>query len=259
MTLRSVRIFGVRISNLAFDEAVARLGQDLSARGGGCRTVVFPNAATLNIAYEASPYMAALNAADHIFGDGAGVRLAARANRVDLQANLNGTDVIPALIDARPGVRVFLLGGSEAMSQAAADGFVRRFPKAALVGRHHGYFNHADCDDVIAAINAASPDLLLVGFGNPLQEMWLHRHRDRLDARLSAGVGGLFAYWAGTLSRAPRVVRWLGLEWLHILSRQPHKAGRYLVGNPLFLLRVLRRMRQDRVATAADLQHASRR
>jgi N-acetylglucosaminyldiphosphoundecaprenol N-acetyl-beta-D-mannosaminyltransferase len=53
-------------------------------------------------------------------------------------------------------------------------------------------------------------------------------------------VGGLFGYWAGDIRRAPMWLRRFGAEWLGILLQQPHKAGRYLLGNPLFLMRILR-------------------
>jgi N-acetylglucosaminyldiphosphoundecaprenol N-acetyl-beta-D-mannosaminyltransferase len=54
------------------------------------------------------------------------------------------------------------------------------------------------------------------------------------------GVGGLFDFWAGNVSRSPRWLRWLGHEWVWRLLQEPGRmARRYLVGNPLFLSRVL--------------------
>ena len=65
-------------------------------------------------------------------------------------------------------------------------------------------------------------------------------HRDRLRVPVCMGVGGLFDYWAGTLQRAPVWLRALGHEWFWLLLHQPRsKARRYLIGNPLFLVRVL--------------------
>ena len=43
----------------------------------------------------------------------------------------------------------------------------------------------------------------------------------------------------GDLRRAPAWMRRARLEWLHIVRRQPHKARRYFVGIPTFLLRCL--------------------
>ena len=76
--------------------------------------------------------------------------------------------------------------------------------------------------------------------GNPVQERWIHAHREQLEVPLCLGVGGLFHYWAGDLRRAPAWLRRMGAEWLGILLQQPHKARRYLLGNPLFVARILR-------------------
>jgi N-acetylglucosaminyldiphosphoundecaprenol N-acetyl-beta-D-mannosaminyltransferase len=82
--------------------------------------------------------------------------------------------------------------------------------------------------------------VLLVGMGNPKQEQWIDAHRARLNVPLCLAIGGLFDYWVGDLIRAPGWIRRMGYEWLHILVSQPHKARRYLIGNPKFLLRVAR-------------------
>ena len=112
------------------------------------------------------------------------------------------------------------------------------FPKWELAGYHHGYVDVEDCDAVISGINAADADLLLVGMGNPKQELWIHENRKRLNVQVCMGVGGLFDYWAGDLTRAPAWMRRLGIEWIHLMLRQPRKLHRYLVGGPQFLLRV---------------------
>ncbi len=234
---RQVDIIGTTFVDMAFDEAAAELARVIDARER--RAVHFANAATLNLAAADPQYRDALNTADYVFGDGTGVRWAALLRGIRLQSNLNGTDLIPALLERRPGTRVFLLGGTDELIEQAACGFRRTFPQAELAGTHHGYFDHADSRGVIARINAAQPDLLLVGFGNPLQERWIAAQRHLLDVPLTAGVGGLFSYWAGTLVRAPGLYRRMGMEWLHILRKQPHKARRYLLGNPLFMMRMV--------------------
>lgn len=240
---QEVRILGVRFDDLTLESALARLQG--TARGPAGSTVVFPNAATLNLASGSHEYRDVLNASTFVFGDGTGVRWAARMRGVRLRANLNGTDVIPALLKATPGLRVYLLGGTEEVNAAAAAYAERSFP-VEIAGRHHGYFDLSDGADVLAAIAAGAPDLLLVGFGNPLQEEWIARNRSALRVPLTAGVGGLFGFWAGTRTRAPGLARRLGVEWVDILVREPHKAGRYLLGNPTFLLRAVRARAADR-------------
>ncbi|MGX9296190.1 WecB/TagA/CpsF family glycosyltransferase [Tsukamurella paurometabola] len=238
----TVRILGVRFDDLSVDSAVTRLQE--AARGAEALTVVFPNAATLNLAARSPTYRDILNSADFVFGDGTGVRWAARMRGVRLRANLNGTDVIPALLEATPGLRVYLLGGTEEVNAAAAAAAARKFP-VDVVGRHHGFFDLDASADVLAAITAAAPDVLLVGFGNPLQEEWIAKNLNALHVPLTAAVGGLFGFWAGTRTRAPGLARRLGVEWVDILLREPHKAKRYLLGNPAFLARAVRSRSAD--------------
>ena len=162
-----------------------------------------------------------------------------KARGVRLKANLNGTDLVPALLARGQGLRCFLLGATPEAIERAAAHFRQAYPGCVLAGHHHGYLDEAATSRVIEAINAADVDLLLVGMGNPLQERWIARHRSRLKVGLCVGVGGLFSYWAGDLDRAPGWMRRCGVEWLHILRRQPKKFQRYVFGNPLFLLRLL--------------------
>jgi N-acetylglucosaminyldiphosphoundecaprenol N-acetyl-beta-D-mannosaminyltransferase len=243
---RPVTVFGVTITDASREAAMRLL--DALRRAPGPGSVYFVNAHTLNLAAADPAYREVLNGADLVFGDGTGVRWAARARGVRLQANLVGTDLVPDYLESRPGQRVFLLGGTPEQVDRAGEGFRALFPQTELVGVHHGYLDDATSQAAVAAINAARPDLLLVGMGNPLQERWIARWRDRLDARLCLGVGGVFAYWAGSLDRAPLWLRRQGFEWLHILRRHPHKARRYLVGNAAFLLRLLTRLPADRRA-----------
>ena len=235
-----VTILGVTIDDLTFADAVAVLRA--AAGDQRPRTIYFANAHTLNGAAEAEDYRHILNGADFVFGDGTGVRWAARLQRHRMRANLNGTDLVPAFLQAAAtdGLRVYLLGAKAAVVARTADVVRQRFPGWTLAGRHDGYFQVDALDDLVTEINEARPHLLLVAMGNPLQERWIQANRARLRVNLCVGVGGLFAYLSGDTSRAPSCMRRLGLEWLGVMVMQPRKAMRYLRGNPLFLWRVVR-------------------
>jgi N-acetylglucosaminyldiphosphoundecaprenol N-acetyl-beta-D-mannosaminyltransferase len=205
--------------------------------------IYFVNAHTLNTACDDPTYRAVLQRADRVFGDGTGVRWGARLiHGVALKDNVNGTDLVPLLFQrlAGRGLRYFLLGNTPDRIERAAAYAQAQFPGWTLAGCHHGYLKAGDHDAVVDKINASGAHLLLVGMGNPLQEQWIDAHRARLTVPLCLATGGLFDYWVGDLVRAPGWVRRLGHEWVHLLVSQPHKAGRYLVGNPKFLWRVAR-------------------
>jgi N-acetylglucosaminyldiphosphoundecaprenol N-acetyl-beta-D-mannosaminyltransferase len=103
---------------------------------------------------------------------------------------------------------------------------------------------------VLQEIQAARPDILLLGLGMPLQETWLMENRHRIDAGVALTGGAVFDYVSGGLRRGPRLLTDNGLEWLARLHLEPRRLWRrYLLGNPIFLLRVLgqvfRRLRQN--------------
>src|SRR6185369_3033836 len=147
--------------------------------------------------------------------------------------NLVGTDLMPFFfvntMDRR--YRYFLLGARGDVVERAAEYLVRQFPGLCIVGYHHGHYDQDEHDGVLERINAARPEVLLVGMGNPIQECWIHDNRPRLTkVRLAVGVGGLFDHWGGVLKRAPRWVRRNGFEWAQLMLQQPHKWRRYLWG-----------------------------
>jgi len=114
-----------------------------------------------------------------------------------------------------------------------------------IVGTYHGYFDKTPGspgnEAVIQAINAVKPNILIVGFGMPLQERWLMENWDRVEASVALTGGAVFDYVSGDLRRPPCWMTSHGLEWLGRLLIEPRRLWqRYLIGNPLFLWRVLK-------------------
>ena len=238
--LRSHQLLGVPVTDASMQEAVALMSAWVTARRP-TRAAFIVNAHTLNLACVDPDYHRVLNGADVVFGDGTGVRFAARRYGVRLKDNLVGTDLVPALMRAHLAERwrYFLLGGTAGTVVRAAARIQLAIPGLCIAGHHDGYIAGRE-PEVIQIINRSRADVLLVAMGNPLQERWIEAHRARLRVPLCVGVGGLFDHWAGNLRRAPRWMRRVGAEWTQILMQQPHKWRRYVIGNPVFIWRVLR-------------------
>ena len=93
---------------------------------------------------------------------------------------------------------------------------------------------------MIEAINAAKPDLVLVGMGSPLQEQWVTRWRSEVDAPVVWCLGATADFISGKVSRGPAFLH-QRQEWLARLFVDPKRLwSRYLIGNTRFLGRILR-------------------
>lgn len=236
--MATCRILGLDIAVLTRDVAAQVLAQRIHERNPV--RVAFVNANLANLAYRDAPLRKSLQ--DFLLlNDGAGLNLARRVlHGGAFPDNLNGTDFTPYFLDrCREPLNVFMLGAAAPVVARAAQVFVERWPHHRLVGRRHGYFTDDD-NRVFEAIRQAAPDLVLVAMGNGLQERVVARLVPEI-APSAWGVGGLFDFLSGNVPRAPSWMRRRGLEWTYRLWQEPRRLGpRYFLGNPAFVVRVLR-------------------
>ncbi len=236
-----VNVLGVGVDPLTVEELHAEIGRLVRKRQRGL--VLNVNARCLNLCYEDSKLRDFLNSAEIVFCDGAGVMLAARILGRRIPARITYADWAWQLADfaAARNFSLYFLGARPGVAQAAARRLKERYPDLEVAGVHHGYFDRSKNEAVVEEINAAAPDILLVGLGMPLQEYWLMENRHKLDAGLALTGGAVFDYVSGRLRRGPRLLVGSGFEWLARLLVEPRRLWRrYLVGNPLFLVRVVR-------------------
>lgn len=238
-TPRSFRFLEVDVDNQTLDSALESINTCVLAHSKA--RFAFINPDCLNKAAQNLSYRAALNSMDRVFADGSGLQLAARHLGVKLRANVNGTDLFPLLCaqSAANGHSIYLLGAAPGIAAQCAENMKNTYPLLKIAGTHDGYFE--DDDAVIDIVNATRPDILLVAFGAPKQEQWLARHIENLDVGVAMGVGGLFDFYSGRISRSPVWLRELGMEWIWRLLQEPSRMWRrYLIGNPLFVWRIWR-------------------
>lgn len=183
--------------------------------------------------------LAVLNQADAGICDGVGVSVASRLLHARGINRITGCDLFFRLVAraAQKGWRVFLLGASEQSNSRACSALCEKYPGLRIVGRHCGFFD--DDGRIVAQINASRADLLFVAMGSPRQEYWIAQHRAALEAPFCLGVGGSFDVAAGTITRAPALLRKIGAEWLYQLVTEPGKRFKRQTVYVPFLLRVI--------------------
>jgi exopolysaccharide biosynthesis WecB/TagA/CpsF family protein len=233
-------ILGIRVASLRRDEAISLLTEKIRDRS--FTKVSFLNAHNANIACSDKDFAAVLNGF-LVLADGIGVDIAARwLYGAPFPDNLNGTDFVPDLLKAsdKP-LTVALLGAKRANAERAAARLSQIAPQHKIVVVHDGFFTAQEEPGIVAAIGSLRPDILLVAMGVPRQEMWIARHMRPEHCTLPIAVGALLDFLSGSVPRAPVWMRRLRLEWLFRLLIEPGRLWRrYVVGNPLFLFRVLR-------------------
>lgn len=240
-----IEILGVRVDPLTVDELHQRLAEYID--GDQHALVLHANVHGINLAVEDPSMRQALAQADLLFCDGAGVILGARLLGHHIPERITYADWTWQLAEfaEQRGYSFFFLGAKPGVAQAAADRLLERHPNLKIVGVRDGYFNktpsHPENEAVLQCINQCRPNILIVGMGMPLQEQWLRENWPRLEANVALTGGAVFDYLSGELQRAPTWMTGHGLEWLGRLLIEPRRLWRrYLVGNPIFLSRVLK-------------------
>jgi N-acetylglucosaminyldiphosphoundecaprenol N-acetyl-beta-D-mannosaminyltransferase len=235
-----MRILGVRVDCVDMEGAVDAI-EGLVCEGGPTRLVATVNPEFVMRARDDQRFGEALESAELCVADGIGVVWAMRRLGCPQYERVSGSDLVPRLaaVCAKRGWRPFLLGSRPGVAAEAARRLEADNPGLVVAGTHAGSPRPEDDEETLGRIAAARPDLLLVAYGSPNQELWIARNRQRLGVPVAMGVGGTFDFLAGRVRRAPAWMRRAHLEWLWRLLLQPARVRRMAV-LPLYALAVLR-------------------
>ena len=232
---QQIKILGVAIDDVTEAEALERVAELIAA--GGAHHIVTVNPEFVMEARRNPAFRQVLARADLATPDGFGLLLVARRRGTPFRGRVTGvalTEQIAASA-ARRGWSLFLLGAAPGVAERAADALRRANPGLRIAGCHAGSPRPADEPAIRSIVAAARPDVLLVAYGHPAQDLWIARNQPALGVPVAIGVGGVFDYLAGVVPRAPAWMRRLGLEWLYRLIRQPWRWRRIVEAVPLFL------------------------
>ncbi len=273
---------GIAVDNLDMNGAVDRIAELIRAYPADKKA---RSVATLNVDFMVNALgyafskprhpelLEILRSADLVTADGFPVVVLSKIMNSPIKSRVTGADLVPALAErgAASGWSLYLLGGQAGSADEAAEKLCDQYPGLTIAGTDapmvhvsgEGMSSYeADDAEIVARINAAKPDILLIGFGNPKQEQWFYRNRHALRVPVSIGVGGTFEFIAGRTRRAPELLQKLNLEWVYRVYQDPHRLWkRYCIGlvklglltMPLLWLRLLESLKLGR-KSAAPLQ-----
>lgn len=247
----TIVVLGIPISNLSLEETIKHIFSMIDSwkTDGRARQV-----ATVNVDFVVNTLTWKLSRVRHpelldilvrsdlVTPDGMPIVLASRLLGTPLKERVTGADLVPMLAQesARRGKSIFFLGGRGDVGQRAAEKLQQQYPQLEIAGAYSPFVHVegaeiADSEDqdreIVDRINRSNADILLIGFGNPKQEVWFDRNRHRLKVPVSIGIGGTFEFIVGSVKRAPLWMQKTGTEWIFRITQDPRRLWkRYFVG-----------------------------
>ena len=260
MTRDTIVILGIPVDNLDMAETVERIFDliEASRKDGRARHVAtvnvdfVVNTLTWRLSRFRHPELIdILRRADLVTPDGMPIIWTSRMLGTPLKERVTGADLVPRLAQAaaRRGKSIYFLGGQGDVGRQAARKLQTQYPDLKIAGAESPFVRiegealtgEAGIDrEIVERINRSGADILLIGFGNPKQEVWFERNRSRLQVPVSIGIGGTYEFIVGSVVRAPQWMQKTGLEWIFRITQDPKRLWkRYFVGFFKFGLMIL--------------------
>lgn len=242
-----VNILGVHVDmvdiNGAADKIMSFFDEDR------LHSVYTPNSEIIMEAYKNPGFAKVLNNADLLTADGIGVVYASRILKKPIRERAAGYDIARVVLSRINNTehKLYLFGGKPGVAEEAMSRLLKEYKGLKIVGLRNGYFKPEEEADIVSDINSSGADIVFVCLGAPLQEKWIDRHKNELNARVAMGIGGSLDVFAGKAERAPEFFCKTGLEWFYRLCKEPQRAGR-MTALPKFGATVLlkgRKFKQD--------------
>jgi N-acetylglucosaminyldiphosphoundecaprenol N-acetyl-beta-D-mannosaminyltransferase len=189
-----------------------------------------------------------LLSSDLCTADGIAIVWIARLIGIPIRNRMAGSDMFDALKASHNSVhplKVFLFGGPEGVAAAASRTLNAEPGGLHCVGSFYPGFCSIDemsGDDIMYRINSSDADFLVVSLGAQKGQLWLQRNHHRLQIPVRAHLGAALNFQAGTVRRAPSIVRELGFEWLWRIKEEPYLWRRYWHDGILLLHLLLTRL-----------------
>ena len=242
--MQKINILNINILKIKLEGLLALIVD--AVKSNQATVLLYGNIHTFNLAYK-TPWLQDFLNQSTVFCDGVGVQWGAKLLGEELPERFTPPDWFPNLCElcVEHDFSLYLIGTKPGITEKVAQIYQEKYPKLKIVGTGHGYFNKdknsAENQQVLDKINQANPDILVIGFGMPVQEKWLIDNLPDMNAKVYLTVGAMFDFLAGETQRGPKWMTDNGLEWLSRLFIEPKRLWkRYLIGNPLFFWRILK-------------------
>jgi exopolysaccharide biosynthesis WecB/TagA/CpsF family protein len=232
--MSSVKLLNTEINNIPMSELLAQLSQG----------VVF----TANVDHmvrlqKDREFFEAYKNADLRTCDSKILYYVSRLLGTPICEKVSGSDLFPAFYwyhRQNKDTKIFLLGAAEGVAARAQRRINAKVGRDIIVGVHSPSYgfekNEVECQQIIDLVNQSDATVLAVGVGSPKQEKFIYKYRDQFKKiKIFMAIGATIDFEAGNISRSPKWISEMGLEWLYRLISEPRRLWkRYLIEGPGF-------------------------
>ncbi len=235
-----VNILGVQVSSITNQHLLESFTERIKQKQKTqvCITPVNSVLAAIKDPHVLSIY----NASEYVLCDSTPLKWAAGFLKTPIVERITGLDLLPNVVKlcAQKDFTIFLLGASPGVGDKLKETIASLYPNCKVVGVYvppfMKVFSEQENIKMIDAINAVSPDVLLVSLTAPKQDIWIAENMHRVNASIQIGIGGAFEVMAGLAKRAPKWMHAAGLEWFYRFIQEPKRLfRRYFIEAPLFI------------------------
>lgn len=219
-----VMILNYKVNRVNMDQTIGLMESFIAS--GEFHYIVVSNLYCFVESRHSPEFLKIANSSDLTVADGMSLVYTSRLLGEPIRGRVSGWDLFELFsqIAAQKGYTYFLVGGGPDGSERVAEALVTKYPALKILGTYSpdlGPINDAENDKIVSLVNEASPDILWVGLGGPLQEKWIWRNRSRLNARVALGVGAAFDDQMGREKRAPDWMRDHMMDGLYRITQNP--------------------------------------
>jgi N-acetylglucosaminyldiphosphoundecaprenol N-acetyl-beta-D-mannosaminyltransferase len=97
-------------------------------------------------------------------------------------------------------------------------------------------FSIEDNSIILEKINNFNTDVIFVGMTAPKQEKWAYDNIKKVNCNLIVCIGAVFSFYSLKESRAPKLFRDFGFEWLYRLFNSPKKIYKRVIFSGTFFI-----------------------
>ena len=179
---------------------------------------------------------------DLVLADGMPLIWTAKLLGIPVPERVAGSSVAANLQHDRPAnrqIRVYFFGGQPGVAEQACRKLADQQGGLIGVGYHNPGFGSVEemsSESILADINAAKPDLVLVSLGAKKGQAWIQANRHKIYAPVISHLGAVVNFIAGTVARAPNWMQRTGLEWVWRMLEEHALIKRYWQDGLAFLM-----------------------